>query len=458
MLPFPAEIPVNAERTRLPGSRWWAAAGVALALVVQAAPTAAQVQGPPTFRAGVDLIAVDVQVIDRGGEPVANLGPESFSVSIDGRRRRVVSAEVVRVLERSTSLSSDRWPPSGPLATNAWPMSGPVGRTFVLAIDAGSFHADDARRAVQAARVFVQQVGPNDLVGVFAYPFGPQLSPTDDRGLVLRALDRVGGGAQSLVSHYHLTPAEVVDINVEAAFLQSRGIPTGGGRSGQSALSATSLAETETLRRVSLRECGGDTDSSCTQGIEQDAQALAAFYEGEMTQAVNGLADVLRGLATYPGKRVVVVLSAGMPVSDRLGGRPTVGDAARALGDEAARANATMYALHIDSSFLRTHSAEALTADPLPGSQERESIMMGQFLDQLAGTSGGTLMRILVGSGEQALRQILHETASYYLLGVAPADTDRDGRTHRLKVTVDAPHTTVRSRSWVHVPKARQAG
>ena len=82
--------------------------------------------------------------------------------------------------------------------------------------------------------------------------------------------------------------------------------------------------------------------------------------------------------------------------------------------------------------------------------------MMGQFLDHLAGASGGTLVRVLVGSGEQALRQILRETASYYLLGVAPAETDRDGRTHRLKVTVRAPHTKVRSRAWVHVPEARQ--
>jgi hypothetical protein len=33
------------------------------------------------------------------------------------------------------------------------------------------------------------------------------------------------------------------------------------------------------------------------------------------------------------------------------------------------------------------------------------------------------------------------------------ADRDRDGRTHELKVRVDAPNATIRGRSWVMIPK-----
>jgi hypothetical protein len=144
-----------------------------------------------------------------------------------------------------------------------------------------------------------------------------------------------------------------------------------------------------------------------------------------------------------------------MPLSDRLGGRPSIGDAARALGENAARANATVYALHLDSTFFQTTTAENRRTDKFPVSPEREAVMMGRFLDQFADTSGGTMMRILVGSGEQALDQILRETSAYYLLGVSPADADRDGRTHRLKVKVDERDATVRSRTWVLVPKKR---
>jgi hypothetical protein len=48
---------------------------------------------PAPIRVSVDVVAVDVQVIDRDGRPVPDLGPEKFSVTINGRRRRVVTAE-----------------------------------------------------------------------------------------------------------------------------------------------------------------------------------------------------------------------------------------------------------------------------------------------------------------------------------------------------------------------------
>ena len=53
---------------------------------------------PAPFRVSVDVVAVDVQVIDRSGQPVPDLGPEKFTVTINGRRRRVVSAE--RIAQR----------------------------------------------------------------------------------------------------------------------------------------------------------------------------------------------------------------------------------------------------------------------------------------------------------------------------------------------------------------------
>jgi hypothetical protein len=48
---------------------------------------------PAPIRVSVDVVAVDVQVIDREGKPVPDLGPEKFTVTINGRRRRVISAE-----------------------------------------------------------------------------------------------------------------------------------------------------------------------------------------------------------------------------------------------------------------------------------------------------------------------------------------------------------------------------
>src|SRR6476659_4115144 len=89
-----------------------------------------QASQPPRFRTGVDLIAVDVQVIDRDGHPIADLGPEKFEVKINGRRRRVVTAELIRP---DTALDPT------PVAAGSVPGPQRPARVIVLAIDCLSF-------------------------------------------------------------------------------------------------------------------------------------------------------------------------------------------------------------------------------------------------------------------------------------------------------------------------------
>ena len=129
-----------------------------------------------TFRAAVDLIAVDVQVVDRGGKPVTTLGPESFEVTLDGRKRKVVSA---------TFTKYDITPmPRDPRAIPARledPVPGAptiAGRTFIIAIDTASFRSLDVRVATLAAERFTRQLLPQDQVGVFTLPYGAKLAPT----------------------------------------------------------------------------------------------------------------------------------------------------------------------------------------------------------------------------------------------------------------------------------------
>jgi VWFA-related protein len=205
---------------------------------------------------------------------------------------------------------------------------------------------------------------------------------------------------------------------------------------------------------VQIRECGDVADFRCVEAIEVEASAMAFVYEGLVVQGLDGLANLMNAMSEMPGRKTVIVFSAGMPVSDRVGGRPNPGDQARTLGEQAARSNTIIYSMHIDSSYLQTYSAENRRSNR-PVSLERESAMMGRLLDQFAGASGGTLMRVLVGSGEGMLDRVLRETSAYYLLGVEPTKSDRDGRTHSLQVTVNQRNTTVRSRTYVVLPKPR---
>ena len=63
------------------------------------AATAAGTAQQPTFRSGVDLVTVDAAVLDGDGRPVPALRAEDFRVEVDGRPRRIVSAQFVDLSE-----------------------------------------------------------------------------------------------------------------------------------------------------------------------------------------------------------------------------------------------------------------------------------------------------------------------------------------------------------------------
>ena len=132
------------------------------------------------------------------------------------------------------------------------------------------------------------------------------------------------GGAKAMTSQYHLTPAEVIDINSEIAGI---GQAPNFGRTAQrggTLDTAVAGAPTDTLRRVLLRECGSENDTQCAQNIEREVNMLAFYYEGEVNREVTELNEMMRLLGTLAGRKTVVVLSAGMPAGDRPGARPNL--------------------------------------------------------------------------------------------------------------------------------------
>src|SRR5690606_8619934 len=121
--PLPAVCPVSGprcagdrvkpratvRRAAMVSIRGSVSAAVWSAVAVLASTTAILAQDPaprPVFRAGVDVIEVDVQVIGRDGAPVLDLQPEQFDVRIGGQRRRVASAQMIRYGDASLVASA----------------------------------------------------------------------------------------------------------------------------------------------------------------------------------------------------------------------------------------------------------------------------------------------------------------------------------------------------------------
>jgi hypothetical protein len=205
----------------------------------------------------------------------------------------------------------------------------------------------------------------------------------------------------------------------------------------------------ETVQEVQLRECA--RDPRCPPQIRSEAVSLANFYEAQVTYSLNGLSQLVYSIGSYPGRKTVVLLSAGMATTDRPGGRPDISGLAKIVGEAAAAANTTLYTLHLDRTYMNTFSAEASRIDRLEIT--REQAVISRWLDEFSGASGGALMRVLVGDGEQAFDRLLRETSAYYLLAVEPAEADRDGKPRELRVRVNGRGMTVRSRTLVVIPK-----
>ena len=384
------------------------------------------------FRSKVDVIAVDVQVVDTKGNPIGRIGPDAFNVTINGQRRKVVSAQFIAQQPASDDPTEPR-PPEG------------RGRTFVLAIDSGSFEVGAERAPIQGAQTFVQRLDPSDRVGLFVYPAGTSIAPTTQRAPVTITLGRVVGQKDPLRTHYNLRPWEIVDITAQTSNPNS--FLTAANRLANPTADGGTQMELDPVLKIQARECPEDPD--CPSKIYAEGIQLAIQLEGQVQTSLGGLGALLRALEKIPGRKAVVLVSAGLLVSDRSDGRPDVGDIARAMGQSAARANATVYTVHID-----TTTGVGPASQKAPGSSQmaRDRTLFGNWLSDFSQAAGGRLIYVPVGTADFAFDRILRETSAYYLLGVEPAADDRDGQPRKLGVKVKKRGVSVRSRQWVVVP------
>ncbi len=393
------------------------------ALVVSAAVAFAQAAQVPTLKSGVELIAVDVEVVAGSGDPVAGLRPSDFDVRIDGKARRVVSAEFVRYDTAAGSLTTVEVPDAPDAPTAA-----PPRRLYLLAIDEHSFNTASLKAGMQAASRFIDRLRPDDLVGLYAYPTGgAHVDFTTDHAAVKSELPKLVGLFDPPDGQFHMTLSEIVDITAD---------------------------DQQVFRKVVVRECIAG-DPSCPPAVRGEALAIGAFLEARISQSLGGLRDLIEGLAVIPDRKTVVLISGGLIANDRIGGRPDASGFILEVGRQAARANVSLYALHMDSSFADAMSGRDPFSRRGPDVQTlfRDGNLMAQGLEMVAGAAGGAVMRVMAGTGDAAFDRVLKETSAHYVLGVSVDEADRNGRPHRIAVRLKRKGATLRSRTMVMIPR-----
>jgi len=145
-------------------------AAAPLALCIAFA-SAGQSQDTPRFRAGVDLLPIDVTVVDGQGRPVVDLTSGDFTVFVAGTPRKVVSAEWIPMsgLRQVPAETAPEGYSSNRLAAN--------GRLMVLAIDQPNIRVGGVRAIVAALDQFIDRLSASDRLAVVAFGRGTPAIP-----------------------------------------------------------------------------------------------------------------------------------------------------------------------------------------------------------------------------------------------------------------------------------------
>jgi VWFA-related protein len=149
------------------------AAAVALAFALAGLPAAAQT-GPaqtPSFKAGVELARLDIDVTDADGRPIRDLKQNEVEVTEAGRSRPIVLFQHIEQPAESYQEIASRTIASE-VSTN---QGSARGHLYVLVFDQQHILPGHEQRARQAAQRFLQtHVARGDRAAVYAFP-GPGL-------------------------------------------------------------------------------------------------------------------------------------------------------------------------------------------------------------------------------------------------------------------------------------------
>src|SRR5688572_13127047 len=154
----------------------------------------------PIFRAGIELVTVDVTALDSNGRQVMDLTAADFQVEIDGDRRQVTSAEYVRSVDPLRVIGAPSKvvvPDETFSSSNA--KGAPSGRLIMVLVDQGNIRTGSARAVMNSAKRFVDTLTPEDRVAVVAIPGpGELVDFTNNHDRVREALLRIVGQATAL--------------------------------------------------------------------------------------------------------------------------------------------------------------------------------------------------------------------------------------------------------------------
>ena len=436
---------------------------VGLTLVLLFSPSLAQTpQNPPSpqdiapedvIRISTSLIQTDVVVTDKNDQPITDLTINDFKLTENGKRQELrfvqyVSAEAAPRLEGNVNVAGHPVDPE--VARNL--SARDLRRVFAFVIDDLTIPFEDLGTVRQMLTDFIDnRMREGDLVAIVRVVGGSGLLQqfTTDKRILRGAIARINPQLHQFSAFNNLTPATNIRADVAASLKEALG---------------------RDLPEEATSAANGNLDAS-EDGTTRGFRALA-------TLSVAG--DVTTSMTTLPGRKSLVLISGGLPLSEanlnqiNVAGAPisvmetrsylgNVSYLLRLLVDRASRAGVAINTMDIRG--LKASRGVSLFTDPgneatsrLGGGAAGRGRLpnMGTFdnlgLDTLTGHQGlqaladatGGVSVVNVGNFREGLDRILARS-SYYILAYTPSEPF-DNKYHKLDIKVTRPGAKAYSR------------
>ena len=381
--------------------------GLGLSVVAVSVVLSAQTSDDqrPTFRAGVDIIEIDVSVIDGDGRPITDLTASDFTVAIDGEPRRVVQAPFVSLRPAEPDDRGD------PELQDVFYTSNSVetrGRLIVIAVDEESILFGEGRHVMRAAGAFIDRLSPADRVALLAIPQpGVYIDFTSNHDRVRRAVDGMAG--------LGTRPPVTQNIGLYEAFRISE--------------YGDEYVENAVVGRV----CGAGLEAViCLAQVRRESAMIVRETRFNAGNVRRGLESILEAMRDVEGPKALVWVSGGFVID---GSASTL----RQIEQLAAASRTTLYVIMVDEPLIDVSRAE-----PAPTPRDDRAMREEGLLAAAALTRGG-LFRAHYNPGP-VFDRLEAELSGYYLLGVEVRPTDRDEDRHAIKVSVGRRGARVRAR------------
>jgi VWFA-related protein len=384
------------------------------------------------FRAGTQLVSVDVVVRDGSGAVVRGLTREDFTILEDGRPQQIqtfsfeeisdqprpgaqrvdllatVEERLKEDLQRAPATAAARPASPGDGDAAAGPATLAGRRLVVLLFDVSSMEPEDVQRAVDSAVEYVDgQMAPSDLVAVVTI-----------------------GSTLNVLTDFTSVREQVSAALGQLAYTEGTAVPPP---------AAVTVATEEA-------EAAAETTTADETGFD-------TFNNDVRLRAIKTLADTL---APIEQKKAILYFSAGLP---RTGSDNQV--ELRSAINAAVRGNVAIYP--VDARGLQ---AVAPGGDASRASGRGVSLFTGQAVQrQFAAltSSQETLTTLAADTGGQAFTdtnsfgaaftRVQRDLSAYYLIGYSSTNPARDGRFRRIQVRVSRRGARVEARAGYYADR-----